>query len=182
MIRLLHPLVGEPSVTKLAAVLPGQSQALSVAASTAQMADMGPAQVRVLGPAMARASRHDLLDDALNAGSGPLPGALLRAYAVLGLVGALVGALIHIWLSTPAVPTTPALRASAFQVMGAAAGLLLGVVATLWPDQSRGLRRIRRELRRGRWVVLVHPTGEEQLARAEDALSRCAVGRVFRTA
>lgn len=180
MRRLFQPLFEERPVIKLAAVLPGEAQALSAAALTAQIACLGPAQVRVLGPTLARAPRADLLG--WQTDFAPQGMALVPAYAWLGLVGAAWGRLLYVWfLDDSAWRSTPWLVAGMLVTFGAIAGALVGAWLGLSPNHGLVLRGIRRELRRGRWVVLVLSADAAQADRAEDALSRAAQGPVLRT-
>lgn len=182
MLRILEPLFSERSVTKLAAVLPDEEQARAAAASVAQSVGLGPSQVRVLGPTLARASRRELLSRQMEPEDNAIFRTLIRAHVILGLIGALAGWLLYAWFAgSAALESTPVLGWWVFVSFGAIAGLLLGGFVSLRPDHGVVLRSIRSELAQGRWVVLVHPTEAEQVDRVEDALGRAAHGPVLRT-
>lgn len=176
-----HASSGAARATRLAVVLRDESRALRVAASAAQSAALGPAQVRVLGPAQAHASREELLGPEAVHVQPSMVRTLARAHVWLGVVGALVG-----WFAYEGFRFSAALQGTRgvmsswlCVVLGAVAGLLLGGFASMWPEHALLLRGIRRALRRGRWVVLVTPINEDQMQRAEDALSRMARGPVM---
>ena len=135
MRRLFQPLFGERSVIRLAAVLPDEAVALSAAALAAQTAGLGPAQVRVLGPVLARAPRAELLNGEMDV--GPHDMAVVPACVWLGSVGAALSGLLCAWLaSDSAWQTTPWLIAGVFVTFGAIAGALAGAWASLSPDHG----------------------------------------------
>ena len=123
--------------TRLAAALPDEAHALSAAAMTAQSAGLGPAQVRVLGPALARASCAELMSLETELPQVPAP-FVMQAPVWLFLLGALLGALCSVWLSgSVAMRTAPGVVAAVWATFGGIAGLLVGN----WGRAACGLRR-----------------------------------------
>lgn len=181
MRRLFQTLSKDRLITRLAAALPDEAHALSAAAMTAQSAGLGPAQVRVLGPGLARASCTELMALETEPPQGPAPCAM-QASVWLLLLGVLLGALFSVWLSgSVAVRTAPGIVAAVWATFGGIAGFLVGKWVQPRAGHGGMLRGIRRELRQGRWVVLVHVWDAHQVGPAEDALSRAAHGHVLRS-
>ncbi|RYF56402.1 MAG: hypothetical protein EOO29_52565, partial [Comamonadaceae bacterium] len=149
---LFQPLLlsGEHAVIKLVAVWPNEAQASSAAAWAAQSAGLGPAQVRVLGPMLARAPSHELLS--VSRAPPSRPGILAPVW--LAGIGAVLGGLFYTALPEDVASQGPELlSASVLVSFGAISGLMAGALFSLWPEHELTLRSIRRNLRRGCWVV-----------------------------
>lgn len=102
---------------------------------------------------------------------------LLRTHAVLGIAGALVGAIVFLiaWASGSLMAqAAPVAGLAAFTFLAATAGMLLAGLISLRPDQSLLASRLQDRLRRGQWAVIAHPVDEAQSSAANRVFRRSA--------
>lgn len=164
-------LIDEKSSTKLAALFPSEAAAREGMAAAAAAAGIGDGQARLLTPADARASRRELFGAKVVPESTGIARTFFRSHLVLGLAGAVLGALAW-WLARdhPALASTPGMSAAALIGFGAIFGMLLGGAITLRPDQVQVIARLRSGLRAGKFGVVFHPFDQGQVDAIRSAL------------
>lgn len=173
MNKVLQGLLGERSLTRLAAAFESEEVATEAARLLVQSAGLAPEQVRPLSPEMGGKSRRSLLGSNVSARRGGILGVLWRAEMVPVTLGAVAGWAVYVGFAASGfrlVLGRPLASMAIVLTLGALIGLLAGGLLAMWPDRERLFTRIRDALRGGRWVVVLHPTSIEQVERAEEVL------------
>jgi hypothetical protein len=99
---------------------------------------------------------------------------IVISHVRLGLVGALVGllAVLVLWSLGVGLPgRSPLLVGALAMFFGLIAGLLLGGLVSLRPDQDAYIHATRRAIKRGYTSVVVHALNRDQRNRAAQFLS-----------
>jgi hypothetical protein len=174
MPRTLNPF-GERSLTIVAAVFRDGHTADRVVRRLRRHADIG--DVSVVNPGDARAARK------LEPESGGIWRTLLRAHAMFGIAGLLVGfltATVLVRLGWPPAASSPGLTLLFLAVIGGFLGLIAGGVLTLRPDHDWLIGEVRQASRDHRWTVVTRPRGRRGVSRAARLL-RATGARTIRT-
>lgn len=180
---LLQGIVGEKSRAKVVGLFNREAEADIAVRRLLRLPGMAAGQVRLLGPQHASLRARDLLSQALEPEPHGFFTALVRAHAIAGATGAVLGLLAFSYLlasDEPAVLSNPLLAILAIVGFGASCGLMLGALAALRPDRIWVISRVRKALRGRQWVVVAHPADAHQTALAQDLLDG-SEARVVRT-
>lgn len=107
----------------------------------------------------------------------------VRAHLILGFIGAVIG--LCVWAvvyfaGVAALVSSPVFSLSAFVVLGAVGGLLLGGLITARPDHQRVIQRVKTATADGKWSVIVHPLTPSQCDVVAEVL-QASNGEVVRT-
>lgn len=162
------PLTGEVSNSKLAAVFDSRHAAHEAALALCRELRLAPAQVKLLTPGSAD------VDIKLEPEGGGIWRTIVVAHLWLGIWGALLGLLafgLLYWGGVPFVVQSPIAAVLALLFFGTTAGLLLGGLVSLRPDQDRYIHATRDALEQGRSTVVVHALSSGQRTRAAEFLS-----------
>lgn len=169
---------GEKSDHKLAAVFESEDRAREASRVLADETGLERDQLEVLSPGSREAER------ALLPESHGIWRTLVRSHIWLGLAGAVAAVVLFLILSVLGVPfvtDNPVAALGLFVLVLTLAGLMLGGLVTLRPDQVPYIEVAREALRSGHHVLLVHARSAEQLGEARDLLERPAL-KAMRTA
>jgi hypothetical protein len=180
---LMHTFFGERSLTKVAGVFAARAQAEQAVRRLIQASGLDRSQVEVLEPRDGEWSRADVLASKMEPEDRGIWGTIIRAHALAGVIGFLMGAALCLlmWImGQPGVRASPGLALMAMAGFGATFGLLAGGVLSLRPDHGRVIALVRQYLKAGRWAVVAHPDSPEQAERAEHTL-KDGSERVVRT-
>lgn len=170
---LLQGMFGEKSLTKVVGLFARETEADIAVRRLLRLPGMQREQIRLLGPEHADLRAQDLLSEALEPQPRGLFTTLVRAHAIAGLTGAVLGLLAFTYLvatNEPAVLSNPLLAFMAIVGFGSTFGLMLGALAALRPDRIWVIVRVRSALRKRQWVVVAHPSDSHQTALAQDLL------------
>ncbi|RYZ70755.1 MAG: riboflavin biosynthesis protein RibA [Lysobacteraceae bacterium] len=165
----LFRISGEASNHKVAAIFPSADAASAAAARVRQALGLADAQVQVLRPGEKSAGVK------LEPESHGIFRTMLRAHAKLGVLGAVLGMVAFAVMYAMGIPMIVQSAVAAFLVLlffGAVAGLFLGGLFTLRPDQDRYVHSVLSALAQGQSAVVVHAFDAEQRARAETLLQQ----------
>jgi len=166
---------GEDSNHKSAAVFDTIEEAEKAQAALLTSSSLDPQQIDVLSP------------DSENQGRRLLPESQgiwrtwLRAHAVFGVIGAIIGMLSFAVLYAAGVTVitdNPLLAGIMFFHVPTMMGLLIGGLFTIRPDQASYLYTARDALKAGKFVIVVHAHSPEQL----DAARKLLEGPALETA
>jgi len=166
---------GEESNHKAAAVFDDLAQAEQAERTLSESMSIEPHQIDLLVP------------DTRNQGKRLLPETKgiwrtwLRAHAVFGVAGALIGMLAFLVLyaaDVAVITDNPLLAGLLFLHVPTMMGLLAGGLFTLRPDQAAYLYTARDALKEGKHVLLVHAKSSDQLAAARRILEQPALKTV----
>lgn len=158
-----HPLTGEVSNSKLAAVFPSIAAAREAAAELPAAAGLEAAQVRVIAPGEPDA------DVKLEPEGRGIWRTIVIAHVKLGLAGAALGILAFaamMWAGLPFVTRSPVAAAVATVAFATVGGLLLGGLVAIRPDHDRYVQAARDAMEAERCTVVVHALSREQQQRA----------------
>ncbi len=161
----------EASGRKVAALFDSSHRAREVANRLCGTLQLGQAQVRVISPG----DRH--IGRQLEPEDKGIFRTMLRAHALLGALGAVVGALafgVLWWMGVGMVVHAAPAAAFALVVFGTLGGLMLGGLVTLRPDHDAYINRVQEALGERRHAVVVHALSHEQAKAAREQLQ--AVG------
>jgi len=170
-------LTGEVSNSKVAGIFASESAARAEAARVRATLQLSDAQVQVVTPTDRTPGRK------LEPESRGIFRTMIRAHVVLGLFGAVAGAIAFGVMWTMAIPfiVNSAVMAAAVLVgFGTVAGLMLGGLVTLRPDHDPFIIKVHDAIGEGRSAVVVHAFSEEQRAQAAEFL-RAQGGEVTST-
>lgn len=151
---------GELSPHKVAAIFDDAARARQAADSVRTALGLAPAHVRVVTPDTRRPGR------AVEPESRGIFAVMLRAHAVLGVVGLLAGLLIFwtLWrMDLPLITQNPVAAGGAIVFFATMAGLMLGGLATLRPDHDVYVMSVLDACRDGRSAAIVHARTSEEL-------------------
>jgi hypothetical protein len=161
------PLTEEVSNSKVAGIFANESAARAEAARVRATLQLSDAQVQVVTPADPAPGRK------LEPESHGIFRTMIRAHVVLGLLGAVAGAIAFGVMWTMAIPfiVNSAVMAAAVLVgFGAVAGLMLGGLVTLRPDHDPFINKVQGAIGEGRSAVVVHAFSRDQNAQARELL------------
>lgn len=161
------PITGELSNSKVAAVFPRAGQAREAARAVAAALQLGEAQVQVIAPADPQAARK------LQPEARGIWRTIVVAHARLGIVGLVAGGVAFALLHASGVPfivNSPVASALVLLFFGAIAGLMLGGLVALRPDQDRMVQATRDAQDEGNTTVVVHAFSAEQAKEAGELL------------
>lgn len=162
-------ITGEVSNSKVAGVFTSHTVAEKVAAGLVADLELQPAQVKVITPETAD------VDIQLQPEGGGIFRTILVAHLWMGLFGALAGLAVFgilIWMGVPFIVGSPWAAGLALFAFGALAGLLLGGLVSLRPDQDRYVHATRDAIAQGRTTIVVHALSAAQRSRAAQFLTR----------
>jgi hypothetical protein len=159
---------GERFPWKVGAVFDDPEAARQAFEAVTAEAALPPSQVRMVKPGETAGKRR------LEPESRGIGWTIVRAHLTLGMVGALVGMLVAgvlLLTGIGAFTSSPLVTAVLATVFGFVAGLLLGGLVSLRPDQDVLSVRLEDALRDGQhWAVLVHARDHGEERRAKDVL------------
>lgn len=161
-------LTGEVSNSKIAAVFDTASAARSAAADVVQALGLEAAQVQVITPDEPHA------DAKLEPESRGIWRTIVVAHLRLGIVGAIVGALVFglmMWLGVLYIVQSPWAAGLVMTGFGGLAGLLVGGLVALRPDHDRYIQATHDAMAERRTTVLVHAFSAEQKNAAADFMT-----------
>lgn len=173
MEHILKGMFGEASLTKVAGLFPDKGQAEAAAVAVLRTPGMAPGQVRLLGPQDAKMSRRDIFGRNLEPEQRGIFRTLLITHGIFGLLGAVAGVLLFLWLyrtGQPMVAGSPLLAFGAIVGFATAFGLMLGGLVTLRPDHVWLIASVRSGLKKNKWAVIVHPVDAGQTRDARELL------------
>lgn len=174
---------GERSLTKVAGIFSSRQVAEGAARDLLGASALTESQVRVLSPLDGQAPRQDVLGRAVEPDSPGIARTLVRAHVSMGLLGMLAGAVLYgvlYALGNVALRSTPGMAFVALTGFGTTFGLIVGGALSLRPDHGRVISVVRRGLQSGRWAVVAHPLGADQVHQAVASLKGGSV-RVVRS-
>ncbi len=165
---IVSSVTGEVSDSKVAAIFDSESTARRVAGDLRAKLDLADSQVQVITP-------HDpLRDRKLMPENRGILRTIVIAHYRLGLAGLAVGAIVFALLYAAGLPfivASPLFAAAVITSFGGLAGLLLGGLVSLRPDQDPCILKVRGALKQGSSAVVVHAFDADELHQARDALS-----------
>lgn len=182
MNNVLQGLWGDRSLTGMAAAFDSEENAREAASLLVQSAGLAPEQVRPLSPAMGGKLRRSLLRSMVPPRGAGILRVLWRAEMVPVTLGAVAGWAVYVCFASSGfrlVLGRPLASMAIVLAVGALIGLLVGGALAMWPDREQLFTRIRAALRKGHWVVVLHPSSLEQVQRAEEVL-RLVPGELIR--
>lgn len=172
---LKQMLFGERSLTKVAAIFDSRSKAETTLLRLRQAAGMSEAQVKLVGPQDNAGIVDAPLSRKLEPESSGIWHTLLRAHAVTGAVGLVLGASLYGWLrfaGNDSIASYPLLSLVVLVFFGGIFGMLFGGLLSLRPDHYRVMAAVRKAIKRGRWAVISHPVNHEQTQEVMNELNR----------
>ena len=164
-------LTEEVSNSKVAGIFANEPAARAEADRLRAALQLSDAQVQVITPSDPRPG-HKLEPE-----SHGIFRTMIRAHVVLGLLGAVAGALAYavLWsMDIPYIVNSAVMAASVLVAFGAVAGLMFGGLVTLRPDHDPFINRVREALGEGRSAVVVHAFSREQNAQARELLQHAS--------
>lgn len=160
-------LTAEVSNTKVAGIFANATAARAQAARLRDALQLSEAQVQVVTPADPRPG-HKLEPE-----SHGIFRTMIRAHVVLGLTGAVVGALAFAVLFAMRIPfivNSAVMAAAVLVAFGTVAGLMFGGLVTLRPDHDPFILKVQQALGEGRSAVVVHAFSRDEGAQARELL------------
>ena len=160
-------LTSEVSNSKVAAIFADATAARAEAARVRDTLQLSEAQVQVVTPADPRPG-HKLEPE-----SHGIFRTMIRAHVVLGLAGAVAGAVafgVFMAMDIPFIVNSAVMSAALLVGFGAVAGLMFGGLVTLRPDHDPLINKVQHALGEGRSAVVVHAFSHEQSAQARELL------------
>lgn len=160
-------LTAEVSNTKVAGIFANAAAARAQAARIRDALQLSESQVQVVTPADPRPG-HKLEPE-----SHGIFRTMIRAHVVLGLVGAVVGALVFavLWaMDIPFIVNSAVMAAAVLVAFGTVAGLMFGGLVTLRPDHDPFILKVQQALGEGRSAVVVHAFSRDEGAQARELL------------
>jgi hypothetical protein len=97
----------------------------------------------------------------------------LRSHAILGLTGVVIGVLVAVFLAAlgwPSISASLGYAALFFGTLGGFLGLMAAGFLTLRPDHGVVIGKLNSQMKRGRWLVVVHPRSEADADTARQLL------------
>lgn len=170
---LLQGMFGERPLAKVVGMFAHRSDADMAVRRLLRLPGMVPGQVRLLTPDHADLRPSDLLGKTLEPEGRGFFTTLVRAHALAGLAGAVLGLIAFgylIAIHEQAVLSSPLLAFIAIVGFGSTFGLMLGGLVSLRPDHLWVLAKVRPALRARQWVVVAHSADAHQTTLARDLL------------
>lgn len=161
------PVTGEVSNSKLAAVLDREPAARAAVDAVLSGAGLQPTQVKLITPA----EPHPNIK--LQPEGPAIWRTILMAHLWFGVGGVAVGALVWavlMWLGVTLIVSSAVVSGIAFVFMGAIAGLMLGGLVALRPDQDRYVQATQDAIAERRFTVVVHALSGDEADRAATVL------------
>ncbi|MBW8367071.1 MAG: hypothetical protein K0M70_04345 [Arenimonas sp.] len=162
------PVTGEVSNSKLAAVFDSQAAAGAARDAVVSRAGLQPAQVKLISPA----EPHPNIK--LQPEGKGIWRTIVLAHLWFGVGGLVAGALawaVLMWLGVALIVSSALVSAVAFVFMGAIAGLMLGGLVALRPDQDRYVQATQDAIADRRFSVVVHALSRDEADRAASVLT-----------
>jgi hypothetical protein len=100
-------------------------------------------------------------------------GTALRSHAILGLAGVVTGVLLAVSLAAlgwSSIRASLGYAALFFGTLGGFLGLMAAGFLTLRPDHGVVIGKLNSQMKRGRWLVVVHPSSEVDAVAARQLL------------
>lgn len=160
-------LTSEVSNSKVAAIFADAGSARAQAARVRDTLRLSEAQVQVVTPGDPTPGRK------LEPESHGIFRTMIRAHVVLGLAGAIAGAVafwIFLTMGIPFIVNSAVMSAALLVAFGAVAGLMLGGLVTLRPDHDPLINKVQHAIGEGRSAVVVHAFSHQQSTQARDLL------------
>ncbi|MBS7457313.1 hypothetical protein [Coralloluteibacterium stylophorae] len=154
--------LGEASRSKVVATFANRGRAQAVAEALRGHLHLAPDRVTIAAPGGVDPGR------AVEPEQAGIARTAVRAHVTLGILGAVVGALVFVVLllvGVPAVVASPGAAAAVIIVLGTAFGMLLGGLVTLRPDHDRAIERTHEAVDSGRTALIAHAASAEERAR-----------------
>lgn len=163
-----HPLTGEVSNSKLAAVFDSSAAARDAMAALLSEGGLQPQQVKLVTPG------EPDPDIKLEPEGPGIWRTIVVAHARLGVAGAIVGAVafaVMMWAGLPFVTRSPVAAAIATIAFATVGGLLLGGLVSLRPDHDRLVHATHEAMAERRTTVVVHALSKDEQQRAAALLA-----------
>lgn len=162
------PVTGEVSNSKLAAVFDSEAAARDALRALVSGAGLQAAQVKLITPT----EPHPNIK--LQPEGKSIWRTVLMAHLWFGIGGVVAGALawaVLMWLGVTLIVSSALVAGVAFVFMGAIAGLMLGGLVALRPDQDRYVQATQDAIAEHRFTVVVHALSGDEADRAATVLS-----------
>lgn len=163
-----HPLTGEVSNSKLAAVFATGDAARDAADALLRDAGLQPTQVKLIAPDEPDA------DIKLEPEGRNIWRTVGIAHVKLGIAGAVAGValfVVMLAMGVPFVSRSPVAAGLVALFFGTVAGLLWGGFVSIRPDHDPYIHATRDAMAAGRTTVVVHALSRDELERARDLLA-----------
>lgn len=163
-----HPLTGEVSNSKLAAVFESGEAARDAAAALLDETGLQATQVKVIAPGEPDA------DIKLEPEGRNIWRTVGVAHVKLGIAGAVAGIALFVVMMAMGVPfvaRSPVAAGLVALFFGTVAGLLWGGFVSIRPDHDPYIHATHDAMAAGRTTVVVHALSRDELERARDLLS-----------
>lgn len=163
-----NPVTGEVSNSKLAAVFDSEVAARAAVDAVVSGAGLQPAQVKLVTPT----EPHPNIK--LQPEGQGIWRTLVIAHRRLGIAGVAAGALVWavlMWLNVTLIVSSALVAGVVFVFFGGIAGLLLGGLVALRPDQDLYVLATQDAIAHCRFTVAVHALSAEEADRAATVLS-----------
>lgn len=168
---------GERYLSKVGAVFDSEEAARKAARKVTDETAVDSARVKVVEPHDAEAGRK------LEPENLGIAYTLVKSHISLGVIGAVVGALVALVLvlsGIQAFADSPYYTFGVAAAFGAIGGMILGGLVSIRPDHDRVISEVRRAAREGRWSVVVHARDEAEKREVKNVLEDRS-GEVRRT-
>lgn len=162
------PITGEVSNSKLAGVFDSEAAARAAVEAVVSGAGLQLSQVKLVTPA----EPHPNIK--LQPEGPGIWRTILMAHLWFGVGGVVVGALawaVLMWLGVTLIVSSALVSVVVFVFMGAIAGLMLGGLVALRPDQDRYVQATQDAIAERRFTVVVHALSGDEADRAAALLS-----------
>ncbi len=160
-----HTLFGERALTKVIGVYADRVAAVAAREQLKRVPGLDAERVLLLSPDEPPDPQHLAFSRRLEPEPRGIERTLIRTHLILGGLGAVAGLMVFMvmWLYGQSVAQeSPALMLSVTLFFGTLFGLLGGGFLSLRLDHVRVIAIARSAMRRGRWVVVVHPRNPAQ--------------------
>ena len=162
------PVTGEVSNSKLAAVFDSEASARAALDALVSGAGLQASQVKLVTPT----EPHPNIK--LQPEGKGIWRTVLMAHLWFGIGGVVAGGLawaVLMWLGVTLIGRSAVMSAVAFVFIGAVAGLMLGGLVALRPDQDRYVQATQDAIAERRFTVVVHALSSDEADRAATVLS-----------
>lgn len=163
-----NPATGEVSNTKLAAVFTSEAAARAAVHAVVSGAGLQPAQVKLITPAEPNPNIK------LQPEGQGIWRTIVVAHLRFGIAGLVVGAMawaVLMWLGVTLIVSSAVISGVAFTFLGATAGLMLGGLVALRPDQDRYVIAAQDAIAQRRFTLAVHALSTDEADRAATVLT-----------
>jgi hypothetical protein len=163
-----NPVTGEVSNTKLAAVFASEAAARAAVDAVVSGAGLQPAQVKLVTPV--EPNPNIKLQPEGQGIWRTIVIAHLR-FGIAGLVAGVVAWVVLMWFGVTLIVSSALIAGVVFAFLGAIAGLMLGGLVALRPDQDRYVIATQDAMAQRRFTLAVHALSTEEADRAATVLS-----------